>query len=218
MSASDHPNARRGAALTSDDDLIYRGCVIFDNAEPLRGSFGELYLAGLGLEVPDAALRVLRFHPACRFGGSFGPCLAAYVQDFLTNEPRGVHLIPISTYNAEIAPKTIGCIDRYVVIKLGGGNIASADLTIAASVETALAAMAHGFSPAWSVLSVEGIADFLKPRFHGIKRLTVIVDSDDTIEAAVRCKARWGNIVRLVAAPEVSHLTRKHSLPSLGGL
>src|SRR5262245_39843345 len=47
------------------------------------------------------------------------------------------------------------------------------------SIETALNAMMFGFTPAWSVLSVESIAAFPKPRLNTIKRLTVIIDSDD---------------------------------------
>ena len=36
-----------------------------------------------------------------------------------------------------------------------------------------------------------------------IERLTVIVDSDEAIEAAAKCKARWGGVVRIAAVPMV---------------
>jgi hypothetical protein len=163
----------------------------------LRGSLAEKYLASLGVTVPDAAHEVLRFHPSFPFGDLNLPCLVAYVQDGLTNEPAGVHLTALGPDATVIERKTIGSIDCYSAIKLGSEPQDRGELTIAASIEAALAAMTFGFKPAWSVLSVNGIADFPRPRFHLIERLTVIVDSDDAIEAAARCKTRWGNVVRM---------------------
>jgi hypothetical protein len=185
-------------------DLVEQAIDIFDTAQPLRGSLAEKYLTGLGLTVPDAAHEVLRFHPHCGDLGS--PCLVAYVQDSLTNEPAGVHLTALSPdaimlgLPGATGCKTIGSIDCYSVVKLGGEPYASAELTIAASVEAALTAMMFGFGPAWSVLSAQGIAEFPKPRFHIIEQLTVIVDSDEAVEAAEKCKARWGNMVRIAVA------------------
>jgi hypothetical protein len=172
---------------------------LFDAAQPLRGTLGETYLSGLGLKVPDTALQALRFHPHCPFGDVNLPCLVAYVQDSLTNAPAGLHLTALGADAAVIDRKVIGAIDCYSVIKLGGDLDASGELAIAASIETALSAMMFGFTPAWSVLSVEGIAAFTKPRITTVKRLTVIVDSDDAVEAAKKCKARWGNVARIVA-------------------
>ena len=184
-------------------ELIEQAVDIFDTAEPLRGSLAEKYLASLGLTVPDAAHKVLRFHPSFLFGDLNLPSLVAYVQDGLTNEPAGLHLTALRRDATVIERKTIGSIDCYSVIKLGGDPHASGELTIAASIEAALAAMMFGFGSAWSVLSVQGIADFPKPRFHIIDRLTVIVDSDEAVEAAAKCKARWGNVARIAVAPVV---------------
>ena len=148
-------------------------------------------------------------HPHYRFGDLASPCLVAYVQDSLTNEPAGVHLTSLNPdaivlgLPGSTGCTTIGSIDCYSVIKLGGDPHAFGELTIAATIEAALAAMMSGFGPAWSVISVQGIAAFPKPRFHNIKRLTVIVDSDEAIEAAAKCKARWGNVVRFAVAPVV---------------
>jgi hypothetical protein len=131
------------------------------------------------------------------------------VQDSLTNEPAGVHLTALNPDAIALCLpgatrcRTIGSIDCYSVIKLGGDPHSFGELTIAASIEAALAAMMFGFGPAWSVLSVQGIADFPKPRFRIIERLTVIVDSDEAIEAAAKCKARWGNVARIAVAPVV---------------
>jgi hypothetical protein len=58
--------------------------------------------------------------------------------------------------------------------------------------------MIFGFTPAWSVLSVDGIASFPKPRYHNINRLTVIIDGDDGVEAARKCKVGWGSLVHIV--------------------
>jgi len=181
-------------------DAVADAIDIFDAAQPLRGSLAETYLAGLGLMVPDTAHEVLRFHPHCRVGDQMLPCFVALVQDSLTNEPTGVHLSALGADATVIDRKVIGAIDCYSVIKLGG-EPASGKLTIAASIEAALAAMMHGFTPAWSVLSAQGIADFPQPRFHNIKQLMVIIDDDDTVEAAKKCKGRWGCVAR-IAVPE----------------
>jgi hypothetical protein len=184
-------------------DLIERAVAIFDDAQPLRGSLAEKYLAGLGLTAPEAAREVLRFHPSCKFGDFNLPCLVAYVQDSLTNEPAGVHLTALNAdaimmgLPGALGRKTVGSIDYYGAIKLGGEPDSSGELTIASNIEAALAAMMVGFSPAWSVLSVDGIAEFPKPRFTSIERLTLIVDNAGAgVEAAAKCKARWGNVAR----------------------
>ena len=179
----------------SNVDLIGSALDIFDAALPLRGSLAEKYLTGLGVTVPDAAHAVLRFHPAHHIGGQLRPCLVALVQDSLTNEPTGVQLTALGSDATVIDREIVGAIDCYSTIKLGG-EAASGELTIAASIEAALAAMMHGFTPAWSVLSVQGIADFPKPRFHSIKRLTIVIDSDAAVDATETCKMRWG-MVRL---------------------
>ena len=184
-------------------DLIEQAIDLFDIAQPLRGTPAEKYLRSLGLTVPDTAHEVLRFHPSCPFGDRNLPCLIAYVQDGLTNEPAGAHLTALSPdaivlgLPGALGCKTIGSIDCYSVIKLGGDPHAFGELTIAATIEAALAAMMLGFGSAWSVLSVQGIAEFPKPRFHNIKRLSVIVDSNEAVEAAAKCKARWGSVVRV---------------------
>lgn len=185
-------------------DLFDQAMDLFDTAQPLRGSLAEKYLASLGLTAPDAAHEVLRFHPSCPFGEFNLPCLVGYVQDGLTNEPAGVHLTALSPDATVIERKTIGLIDCYSVIKLGGEFHECGELTIAASIETAVAAMMSGFNPAWSVLSVDGIASFPKPRYHSIKRLTVIVDCEDGIKAAKKCTKVWGGLVGIAVSARKS--------------
>jgi Bifunctional DNA primase/polymerase, N-terminal/Primase C terminal 2 (PriCT-2) len=187
--------------IPADFDAIEEAIELFDAARPLRGSLAEKYLNGLGLTVSDAAHEILRFHPSCPFGEFKLPCLVAYVQDSLTNAPAGVHLTALSPEATPIDRKIVGSIDCYSTIKLGGDPDASGELTITASIEAALSAMMFGFSPAWSALSVDGIASFPKPRYHDIKQLTVIIDGDDGVDAAKKCKARWGSLVR-VALPK----------------
>jgi len=189
-------------------DLIASALDIFDAAQPLHGSLAGKYLAGLGLIVPDAAHEVLRFHPGHRIGDQLRPCLVALVQDSLTNEATAVQLSALGADATVMDREIIGAVDCYSVIKLGG-EPASGELTIAASIEVALAAMLHGFTPAWSVLSVEGIAGFPRPRVHNVKRLTVVIDSDAAIDAAATCKKRWGNVVRMA----LPRSTADHLLP-----
>jgi hypothetical protein len=185
-------------------DLIEQAIELFDTAQPLRGSLAEKYLAGLALTVPGSAHEVLRFHPSCQFGDSNLPCLIAYVQDGLTNEPAGVHLTALNLDATVIERKTIGAIDSCCVIKLGGERDASGELTIAMSIEAALAAMMFGLNPAWSVLSANGIARFPKPRYHNIKRLTVIVHCEDGSKAAKKCTKVWGGLVRVAVSARKS--------------
>ncbi|MEK9282738.1 bifunctional DNA primase/polymerase [Bradyrhizobium sp. ISRA442] len=199
------PDPIRAGSEAESISLVEHALELFDSAQPLRGSLAEKYLASLGLTAPDAAHEVLRFHPSCPFGDFSFPCLVAYVQDSLTNEPAGVHLTALSPAAIVIERKTIGSIDCYGVIKFGGElTNCRGELTIAASIETALAAMIFGFNPAWSVLSVENIASFPKPRFHSIKRLTVIVDCEEGSEAADKCTKVWGGLVRIAVTAHKS--------------
>ena len=188
----------------NDVDLIEQAIELFDAAQPLRGSLAEKYLVGLAIAMPDAAHEVLRFHPSCQFGDFNLPCLIAYVQDGLTNEPAGVHLTALSLDATVMGRKTIGLIDSCSVIKLGDERDASGELAIATSIEAALAAMTFGLKPAWSVLSVDGIASFPKPRYHNMKRLTVIVDCEDGIKAAKKCTDMWGGLVRIAVSSRKS--------------
>src|SRR5207248_1258694 len=128
---------------------------------------------------PDGVREVLRFHPACHFDDSILPCLVALVQDSQTNQPVAVHLTALSAEATAVKRKTVGAVDCFSVIKLRGEVDDRGELTIAATIEAALVAMAAGFSAAWSVLSVQGIASFPRPRYHALQRLNVIVDGDE---------------------------------------
>ncbi|WP_192738427.1 bifunctional DNA primase/polymerase [Bradyrhizobium sp. OAE829] len=185
-----------------ETDLVEQAIELFDTAQPLRGSLAEKYLTGLELTVPEAAHDVLRFHPSCPFGDRNLPCLVAYVQDVLTGEPVAVHLTALSIDATVIERKIIG--RSCGVIKLGGELSVPGELTIATTIEAALAAMMCGLGPAWSVLSVDGIACFPKPRYHNIKQLTVMVDCEDGIAAAQKCTQAWGSLARIVVSAHKS--------------
>jgi hypothetical protein len=188
-------------------DHVEYALELFDAAERLQSSLAERYLTRLGLVLPDDVHDVLRLHPACSFGASVLPYLIALVQDSQTNEPVAVHLTALSEDATAIERKTVGGIDCFSVVKLGGEVGDCGELTIASSVEAALAALAKGFSPTWSVLSLQGIASFPQPRYHRIQRLNVIVDCEETLQAADQCKVTWGNLIRIVvpksAAPSL---------------
>jgi putative DNA primase/helicase len=175
--------------------------------QPLRGSLAEKYLKSRCIDVPDDALDVLGFHPACPFGGSTVPALVALVRDIITGEPIGIHRTRLSDDGRKLErPKLLGP-SRGGAIKLSGESLISTELTIAEGIETALSAMMAGFRPTWSVIDAGGIAKF--PVLPHIERLTIIVDNDasgtgqrDTAE----CRARWeaaGHCVRTVMPPTV---------------
>ncbi|WFU45825.1 toprim domain-containing protein (plasmid) [Bradyrhizobium sp. CB82] len=185
----------------ADDAGRIRGALqIWAGVLPLRGSLAERYLGRRGIRVPDEALDVLGFHPACPLRGTTAPALVALIQDIITGEPVGVHRRQLTRDAAaagppmSLGPKSGG------VIRLSPSN--STDLAIGEGVETCLAGMLLGSGPTWSVLDANGIATF--PVLEPVQRLTILVDHDVSgtgQRAAATCRDRWfaaGKRVRLI--------------------
>ena len=57
----------------ADHEARTRGAALWREAIPIAGTLAQLYLRGRGLELPDGASRVLRFHAACPFGPGVRP-------------------------------------------------------------------------------------------------------------------------------------------------
>jgi putative DNA primase/helicase len=192
-----------------DDDKdglrrIEQALVIWSEVRPLRGTLAEKYLRSRCIEVPDEALDVLAFHPACPWESSKAPALVALVRDIITGEPVGIHRTALAADGSKIGRKVLGP-KSGGAIKLSGVPLITTELTIGEGIETTLSAMMLGYRPAWSVIDAGGLSKF--PVLFGIERLTVIVDNDMSgagQKAAAETRARWeaaGLRVRTVMPP-----------------
>jgi putative DNA primase/helicase len=179
---------------------------IWCDVQPLRGTQAEKYLNSRCIEVPDEALDVLGFHPACPWDRATVPALVALVRDVITGEAIGIHRTALTPDGRKLGRKVLGP-KAGGAIKLSGESLITTELTISEGIETALSAMVLGFRPAWSVIDAGGIARF--PVLPHIERLTIIVDNDASgagQKATAECRARWeaaGHRVRTVMPPTV---------------
>lgn len=179
-----------------DDDKdelrrIEQALVIWSEVRPLRGTLAEKYLRSRCIEVPDEALDVLAFHPACPWESSKAPALVALVRDIITGEPVGIHRTALSADGQKIGRKVLGP-KAGGAIKLSPEANITDELAIGEGIESTLSGMLFGFGPAWSVIDAGGMAKF--PVLHGIKRITLFIDNDESgagQKAAAECKARW---------------------------
>ena len=74
-----------------DEARTEKALKIWSQSRPLRGTLAEHYLRSRGIEVPDEAREVLRFHAECPFDGRTVPALVALVRDIVTDEPVAIH-------------------------------------------------------------------------------------------------------------------------------
>ena len=126
----------------------------------MRGTLAENYLRSRCIEVPDAALHELTFHPACPWEGLRLPALVALVRDIVTDEPLGIHRTALSADGSKIGrPKALGA-KSGGAIKLSSESSITTELTIGEGLETTLSAMQLGFGPAWSVIDAGGLSTF----------------------------------------------------------
>jgi putative DNA primase/helicase len=159
-SSSTAPKASQPAEPEEDDAArINRALGIWSEVQPLRGTLAEQYLAGRGIQVPDEALDVLRFHSHCTFGeGRRAPALVALVEDIVTGEPIAIHRRELTPNAAKagpwmaLGPKSGGAIR---LSRSDCGNLA-----IGEGVETCLSGMALGAGPTWSVIDAGGMTAF----------------------------------------------------------
>jgi putative DNA primase/helicase len=203
------PTCHRELVAGVDDAVrIAQALAIWHSGVLLRDSLGEAYLRQRGIEVPDAAHEVLRFHPSCPFRRTRAPALLGLIQDIVTGEPLGIHRRELTAdAGAAGAPMSLGP-------KSGGavrlsGEVAGAELTIGEGVETCLAAVMLGFGPVWSVVDASGISGF--PVLDHVRRLTILVDHDLSgtgQRVAAECRERWlaaGKPVRRVMPETPGH-------------
>jgi Toprim domain len=184
------------AGGTDDRERIRSAREIWAETRSPRGTLAWTSLARRGIdldELPEGIEQVLRFHPACPFGGGGKrlPCLVALYRDIVTNEPKAVHRTALAATGEKIDRKALGP-KAGCAIKLSADENVSQSLTIGEGVETTLAGMALGFRPAWALGDANEVARFSV--LSGIESLTILVDNDRSgtgQAAAIECSRRW---------------------------
>jgi hypothetical protein len=196
------PAARPAPRPTRSPDRMHnensaRAGELWRAAIPIAGTLAEVYLRSRGLNFPDPDGDVLRFHARCPFGpGVAHPCLLSLFRSITTDEPVGVHRIAIDPDGRKIARMALGCVGG-AAIKLARHDDVERGLVVGEGVETTIAGMMLGFTPAWALGFAGGIRAF--PVLSGIDALTVLVDHDNPDrngrqaghEAAHECAERW---------------------------
>jgi hypothetical protein len=152
----------------------------------LKRYFERRHLAEL-LPLDD----VIRFHPSCPFDGTRHPCIIALCCDIVTNRPRAIYRTALTPDGAKIDRLSLGPTKGTAIKLVGDADIAQG-LTIGEGLETTLAGMLLGFTPAWATGSAGGIESF--PALPGIETLNILVDHDENQRgqnAALACSAVW---------------------------
>ena len=161
------------------------------------------YLASRGLPIPEGAVF---FHPRLRHReGQHWPGMVAVVTDAPTNEPMTLHRTYLTPEGrkAPVTPRRAilaGGRKKGGVIRLSHDADIGLGLGLAEGIETALSAIARGWSPVWATIDASNLAAF--PVLPGVEALTAFVDHDPAGTAAFSSVAeRW-----LKAGREVLHM------------
>jgi hypothetical protein len=169
-----------------------RALAIWNDAQPICSTLAEHYLKRRGLFVPDESGRVLRFHPWCPFGDRRRlPSMVVLMRNIHTDAPQAISRTALSPDGERIERKMQGP-KRGAAVKLSPDESVTMGLTIGEGVETTLAGMERGFSPAWALGDAGNIAGFHV--LSGIEAITILADNDTSgtgQRAAETCARRW---------------------------
>ena len=191
-----------------------------DNATPVRrwgeaihpkGTLVERYLSSRGLILPDdIAGSVLRFHPACPWGGEGGaierrPCMLTAFRSIEGNELVAVQRTLLSSDGRKLDRKNLGS-TAGAAIKIDDDTNVEHGLIIGEGFETCLSARQLGLKPVWALGSADAIGVF--PILSGVEALTLLAETDakGTNAKNIRtCGNRWSRAGRevIVATPFV---------------
>jgi hypothetical protein len=202
-------------AFDNEQEKVQNALRRWEEASPIGGTIAEQYLSAPKLQggrainlasdllPPDLSPRVLRFHPACPFGeGTRHPCLLALYRSIVGDEPTGIMRTALTPDGRKIDRKGTGKLAG-AAIKLSDDAEVTMGLTIGEGLETTLAGMMFGFTPAWALGSDGGIRTF--PVLSGIEALTILAEGDRNganQRALQECFDRWS-----AAGREVSRVT-----------
>ena len=179
-----------------DEARTEKALKIWSQSRPLRGTLAEHYLRLRGIEVPNEAREVLRFHAECPFDGRTVPALVALVRDIVTDEPVAIHRTALTEDGRKLdRPRVLGP-KNGGAIKLSPISSIGSELAIGEGIETTLSARPLGIDiPAWSLCDVGGLSQFpVLPSLATVERLTILADNDASKagqNAAAKTKARW---------------------------
>jgi Toprim domain len=188
--------ARIACAPSADDESTrhrHRVGELWREAVPIADTVAQRYLArrgivGLPVGVDGA---VLRFHPACPFGGARTLCMLAIMRDIHTNEPRAIYRTALTPTAEKIGRMAMGP-KTGAAVKLSADEAVTQGLAIGEGVETVLSGMQLEFCPAWALGDAAAVENF--PVVSGIEALSIFVDNDASgrgQSAALECSARW---------------------------
>ena len=193
---------------TTSPDYTAFAREIWEQAEPINDSLGEIYLRnrGISISLPPS----LRFHPSLKHNpaGLLLPAMICAVQD-KDGEIVGVHrtyLTEDGRSKASVSP------NKMMLGQCTGGAVRLADATtsigIAEGIETALSvAQMYSPMPVWAALTVNNLGHMhLPPNLH---ELFLCLDGDpsDSQAASAAAQAIWGlqrrgQNIRIMRPPE----------------
>jgi hypothetical protein len=197
------PRPTRPPLATDNDNRPLALAVWAEAVDPL-GTLVERYLAGRKLRTPpDAAGRVIRFHPACPFGRERAPAMICAMRSIVGDEITGIHRRRLTEGGNKIG--TAMMLGNAGVIKVDPDEVVTQGLGIAEGVETALQAREWGWRPVWAAGSAGAIGRF--PVLAGVESLVIFGENDAGTNAkeAAKCSARWveaGRDVRIHNPPD----------------
>ena len=179
----------------SDAQKTERALKIWNDGSPVNDTLAEEYLRRRHLELPGDD-EALRYFSPCPFGTGTYPCLIALFRDIVTNEPRAIHRIAITSGGILIGKRMLGRVAGCAV-KLDADQNVEHGLAVGEGIETMIAARMRGFRPAWALGSAGTLKTF--PVLGGVECLSIIVDHDlpdkngrqAGQEAALECSQRW---------------------------
>jgi hypothetical protein len=183
-----------------------RALRIWDEAVDLGGTLAAVYLASRKLVVPETVSgRALRFHPACRWRDDDEsplirvPALIGLYRDVASDQPKAILRCALTPDGRKRGRKAYGP-KAGCAIKLTADEDVEQGLHVGEGVETTLAGMMLGFTPAWALGDTGNMKSF--GPLPGIEALTIFVDRDRAgQEAARECSILWS-----AAGREVWHV------------
>lgn len=174
-----------------------RASRIWASAGDLRGTLGEVYLAGRALALDDATAGAVRFCPRTPWRDDSGqavifvPAMIAAMRDVRSDRLVAVQRTRLDERGRKVERRMLGRAAG-AAIKLDPDETVTTRLVIGEGCETGLAARVMGLRPTWALGSAGAIRTF--PVLSGIEVLVILCEADDggTNEAAAReCGARW---------------------------
>jgi putative DNA primase/helicase len=164
-----HNDEERDSSTSRFAERIWNGSV-----DP-RGTVVEAYIKSRGLELPDGvADNVIRFHRPFIYKGRKSAGMVTLFRGIKSNDPVAISLTFLDDDAVKLERRFFGPVAG-AAIKFDG-NIKKT-LHVGEGIESCLAGMLAGFTPAWALGSAGGIASF--PVIDGIRTLRIFGEVND---------------------------------------